>query len=402
MVARSLVHGFAFGVTFSAEFGGLSCGMTCGVVAAAIAALPGWADASLVIVLCTAGMMAGSVLVGILADAFGRVRTMTIGAGAIVLSSAFVLYGSWGSLLSGRFLQGAGVGVLFAVVPMYLSEGLSEDRRKRGVALFQLFSLIGTICGALVGLLLTAGLRGDPWLWRILFAAPSVVALFFGTGTLIGLKPIDHGRAERTKWGFRMFGELLSKENRRSFVVAVAVAALVSALAAGPIRNLAVRMVQDIGLKGLGSNGVDVAIQSVALIATLVAVGIVNRLGTRGLLLVGVGGVLLSFVATAIAYACWCRWLAVASLVTFSAAFNFGPGVGVYLVINEMLPDRIRAVSVSVALLANHAVSVTVAALFMPCVASVGYPVVFLALAAFATLLWTVVRFCLPRTPAIR
>lgn len=381
-----------------AEFGGLSCGMTCGVVAAAIAALPGWADASLVIALCTAGMMVGSVLVGILADAFGRVRTMTIGAGAIVLSSAFVLYGSWGSLLFGRFLQGAGVGVLFAVVPMYLSEGLSEDRRKRGVAFFQLFSLIGTICGALVGLLLTAGLRGGPWLWRILLAAPAVVALLFGAGTLIGLTPIDRGHTERTKWGFRVFEELLSKENRRSFVVAVAVAALVSALAAGPIRNLAVRMVQDIGLKGLGSNGVDVAIQSVALIATLVAVGIVNRLGTRGLLLVGVGGVLLSFVATAIAYACWCRWLAVASLVTFSAAFNFGPGVGVYLVINEMLPDRIRAVGVSVALLANHAVSVTVAALFMPCVASVGYPAVFLALAAFAGLLWAVVRFCLPRT----
>ena len=385
-----------------AELGGLSCGMTCGVVAAAIAALPGWADASLVIALCTAGMMAGSVLAGILADAFGRVRTMTIGAGAIVLSSAFVLYGSWGSLLSGRFLQGAGVGVLFAVVPMYLSEGLSEDRRKRGVVLFQLFSLIGTICGALVGLLLTAGLRGGPWLWRILFAAPAVVALLFGAGTLIGLKPIDHGRTERMKWGFSVFEELLSKENRRSFVVAVAVAALVSALAAGPIRNLAVRMVQDIGLKGLGSNGVDVAIQSVALIATLVAVGIVNRLGTRGLLLIGVGGVLLSFVATAFAYAYCCKWLAVCSLVTFSAAFNFGPGVGVYLVINELLPDRIRAVGVSVALLANHAVSVTVAALFMPCVASVGYPAVFLSLAAFAGLLWTVVRFCLPRTSAIR
>ena len=383
-----------------AELGGLSCGMTGGVVAAAIAALPGWADASLVIALCTAGMMAGSVLVGIVADAFGRVRTMTIGAGAIVLSSAFVLYGSWGSLLFGRFLQGAGVGILFAVVPMYLSEGLSEDRRKRGVALFQLFSLIGTICGALVGLLLTAWFQDGPWLWRILLAAPAVIALLFGLRTLILPSLTDRGCAERTKRGFHVFVELLSMENRRSFAVAVAVAALVSALAAGPIRNLAVRMVQDIGLKGLGSNGVDVVIQSVALIATLVAVGIVNRLGTRGLLLIGVGGVLLSFVATAIAYACWCRWLAVASLVTFSAAFNFGPGVGVYLVINEMLPDRIRAVGVSVALLANHAVSVTVAALFMPCVASIGYPAVFLSLAAFAGLLWTVVRFCLPRTPA--
>lgn len=385
-----------------AELGGFSCGITCGVVAAAVAALPGWADASLVIAFCTMGMMAGSLLVGMLADALGRVRTMTIAAWAIVLSSVFVSCGMLGSLLFGRFLQGTGVGALFAVVPMYLSEILPEGRRKRGVALFQLFFLVGSVSGALVGLLLTAWIRDGGGLWRILLAAPAVVALIFGSLTLVLPELTDRGLTKGSKWNLPALKDLLTKGNRRSFAVAVAVAALVSALAAGPIRNLAVRMVQDIGLKGLGSNGVDVAIQSVALIATLVSVGVVERLGVRKFLLIGIGGVLLSFVAASIAYACWCRWLAVASLVAFSATFNFGPGVGVYLVINEILPDRIRAVGVSVALLANHVVSVTVAALFMSCVDSVGYPVVFLVLSAFAGSLWAVVRFCLPRTATMR
>ncbi len=59
--------------------GGLLCGLTCGVVATGIAGLPSEVDASLVIALCTVGMMVATPLFGFLADAIGRKRTIQLG-----------------------------------------------------------------------------------------------------------------------------------------------------------------------------------------------------------------------------------------------------------------------------------------------------------------------------------
>ena len=59
-------------------------------------------------------------------------------------------------LAFGRILQGASGGLIGVVVPMYLAECLSADRRGSGTAMFQLILTLGLVFAALVGLIVTS------------------------------------------------------------------------------------------------------------------------------------------------------------------------------------------------------------------------------------------------------
>jgi MFS family permease len=91
-------------------------------------------------------------------------------------------------------------------------------------------------------------------------------------------------------------------------------------------------------------------------------------------------------------------WLVAACLWTFKAFFAIGPGVCVWLALSELMPTRIRSTGMSIALLGNHVVSTTIAALFLPTVGSHGYGVVFLLFAGFTTVYFIIARFFLPET----
>lgn len=99
----------------------------------------------------------------------------------------------------GRILQGASGGLIGVVVPMYLAECLSAERRGSGTAMFQLILTLGLVFAALVGLIVTSvvgpayapqngqvldAVTLDSWTaaWQIIFAVSVIpaVILFFG------------------------------------------------------------------------------------------------------------------------------------------------------------------------------------------------------------------------------
>jgi SP family myo-inositol transporter-like MFS transporter 13 len=91
-------------------------------------------------------------------------------------------------------------------------------------------------------------------------------------------------------------------------------------------------------------------------------------------------------------------WLTATCLCLFKAFFAIGPGVCVWITLSELMPTRIRSTGMSIALLGNHAISTTIAALFLPTVGSHGYGAVFLAFAGFTTIYFIIARFFLPET----
>ncbi|MEI9866268.1 MAG: MFS transporter [Limisphaerales bacterium] len=70
-------------------------------------------------------------------------------------------------------------------------------------------------------------------------------------------------------------------------------------------------------------------------------------------------------------------WLTAIFLYCFMAFFAVGPGVCVWLALSELMPTRIRSNGMSVALLINHCVSTTIAAVFLPTVGQYGYSTMF-------------------------
>ncbi len=91
-------------------------------------------------------------------------------------------------------------------------------------------------------------------------------------------------------------------------------------------------------------------------------------------------------------------WMVTLFFAVFIAFFAAGPGVCVWLALSELMPTRIRANGMAIALLINQGVSTTIAGVFLPWVGSSGYAMVFFTLAGFTVIYFITAAFFLPET----
>lgn len=91
-------------------------------------------------------------------------------------------------------------------------------------------------------------------------------------------------------------------------------------------------------------------------------------------------------------------WIVTGFFVVFIAFYAAGPGVCVWLALSELMPNRIRANGMAIALLINQLVSTTIAGTFLPWVGSSGYSSVFFWLAGFTVIYFITAAFFMPET----
>ncbi len=91
-------------------------------------------------------------------------------------------------------------------------------------------------------------------------------------------------------------------------------------------------------------------------------------------------------------------WFVAGFFVVFIAFYAAGPGVCVWLALSELMPNRIRANGMAIALLINQGVSTTIAGTFLPWVGSSGYSTVFFWLAGFTVIYFITAAFFMPET----
>ena len=91
-------------------------------------------------------------------------------------------------------------------------------------------------------------------------------------------------------------------------------------------------------------------------------------------------------------------WAVTGFFVVFIAFYAAGPGVCVWLALSELMPNRIRANGMAIALLINQLVSTTIAGTFLPWVGSSGYSSVFFWLAGFTVIYFITAAFFMPET----
>lgn len=84
--------------------------------------------------------------------------------------------------------------------------------------------------------------------------------------------------------------------------------------------------------------------------------------------------------------------------IVFIAFYAAGPGVCVWLALSELMPNRIRANGMAIALLINQGVSTTIAGTFLPWVGASGYSTVFFCLGAFTVVYFITAAFFMPET----
>ena len=91
-------------------------------------------------------------------------------------------------------------------------------------------------------------------------------------------------------------------------------------------------------------------------------------------------------------------WLVTFCFMFFIAFYAVGPGVCVWLALSELMPTRIRATGMSIAMIINQGVSTTIAGVFLPWVGACGYSSVFFYLAGFTVIYFVTAAFFLPET----
>lgn len=418
-----------------AGLGGLLYGIDVGAIASAlpyIKALRYFTDAKLSTVVGAVlfGSVIGSLPAGVFAEWLGRKKAILIGAVVFLASIPMIVFsnGNYGVMVAGRFVQGASAGLLGVVIPMYLAECLPPESRGKGTGLFQLFLTIGLVFMALVGVGVTkffgaadaaeVAASAKVTAWKTVFwlsAIPGVVFLF----GIFGLRESPTWLKRRADKAAGLVEEkkeeanvvrdsLLQKKYVYPFCLAVVVLACTQATGINSVLNYSVDIFNKSGLPGIVGNYADTAIKIVNLVMTILAVSLVDRKGRTFLLKMGTLGIIVGLCGVGGSFFCIehgiCEasqvtgWATAISFMVFIGFFASGPGVCVWLALSELMPARIRANGMAIALLINQGVSTTIASVFYPWVNKVGYAWVFFTLALFTVVYFVTAAFFMPET----
>ncbi len=414
--------------------GGLLFGYDTGIIAGAILFIrhdfrlnplqQGLVVSSLVL-----GAVAGAVAAGYLSDRFGRRRLLLL-AGAIYAGGAMgsALAPSVMVLIVFRLLLGLAVGVSSVVVPLYLAEMAPTPVRGALTSLNQLMIALGIFVAYLMTFLLSGS--GD---WRAMLGLAAVPAILMLAGLWFQDESprwlVAHGRTEEARAVLRRTHgpgeiereieemrrasqasstlgilELLRTRWLRRAMLLAAMLAIFSQLVG--INTIVYYAPTILSAAGFGKSVAilsSVGLASLSIIATVIAVSIVDRVGRRPLMLGGLVGMVVSmaligfmFMSSGL-HTTNGRIIAVTCLAVFKFAFSISWGPLLWVMLPELLPLHVRGTAMGAAVFLNWTTNFVVSLLF-PVLLAAGAGSVFELFAGFGLIAFILTAKWLPET----
>jgi sugar porter (SP) family MFS transporter len=421
-------------IYFFAALGGLLFGYDTGVIGGALLFIRADFGLSpvaqgLVVSLLLLGAIVGSALAGPLNDRYGR-RQLLLWAGVTFTVGALgaALAPGAATLLFFRFVLGLAVGAAAVSVPLYLAEMAPTRIRGAVTTLNQVFISIGFLLAYAAGY----GLSGTgAWRWMVgLAVIPGVilaVGMYFQVESprwLIRHDRIDEAREilRRSRDADRVDAEITEiraveqeghqeatfRELMRSgwvrpaLVAACGLTILQQFIGINTIAYYAPTFLSKAGLGNSAAILNSVGLSAVGLVTTLISLVLVDRVGRKPLLVVGLvamalamavlgGNILVNEFApgTPVVIDIACLWL-------YSIAFSLSWGPIVWVMVPEVFPLRFRGAAGGFATLLNWAANFVVSATFPILLGVVG--IVYLGFAVICLLAIAFTVFLVPET----
>jgi len=416
-----------------AALGGLLFGYDTGVISGAILFIKKSFSLSpqlqeIVVSAVLVGAVIGAVTGGRLADRFGRRRLIilsavifSIGAVATALTPMISL------LIAGRIVVGIAIGIASFIAPMYISELAPARVRGSLVSVNQLAITVGIVVSYLVDYAFS-GLGA----WRMMLGLAAVPSIILALAMwrlpssprwLVARGSMDKARnvlgrirrsseidaevkeIERSLEKQKGSGVLLSHPMlRMALFVGIGLAVFQQLTGINTVIYYAPTIFEFAGFKTAGFSilaTVGVGLVNVAF--TLLAIRLIDRVGRRPLLLVGVAGQIVGLVILGLAFqlhqlARFIGYIAVASLAIYVASFAIGLGPVFWLMISEIYPLKVRGAAMSLATVVNWGVNLAVAVTFLTLVGAVGRPGTFWIYAGIGIAAWLFFYFLVPET----
>jgi SP family sugar:H+ symporter-like MFS transporter len=417
-------------VYFFGALGGLLFGYDTGVISGAILFisqelrltpfLEGLVVASLLL-----GAAAGAASAGPLSDRLGR-RNLIIIAAILFTVGAIgaALAPNVGVLVLFRVVLGLGVGAAALVVPLYLSEIAPTQIRGAISSLNQLNIVVGILLAYIVNALLA---NAEAWRWMLgLAAIPSLVLLigmYFLPETPRWLVSQDRDEdardvlrrsrnEEETEREIREIreveeqeegglGELAASWVRPALVVAIGLAVFQQIIGINTIIYYAPTTLTNVGYGAAAAIYANLIIGVVNVLMTLVAIWIIDRVGRKPLLLIGLVGMVASLTVLGLSTLLLSEpssptdavaIITLLCLAGFIISFAATWGPTVWVMLPEVLPLRIRGTAMGVAIFLHWIANFIVSQTFPSLLASLGPGPVFLGYAVIGVVAFVFVR----------
>ncbi|MCC6288196.1 MAG: sugar porter family MFS transporter [Chitinophagaceae bacterium] len=319
------------------------------------------------------GTVIGAALGSLPSDRLGRKKTLVIIAFLFLVSSlATALATNWAMFLLFRFIGGLGVGASSVTAPIYISEISSAKNRGRLVALFQFNVVTGILISYLSNYII--GVAGGDHSWRLMLGIMVIPSLLFLVllrfvpesprwlilhNKNIGdakntLRIIDPEKYEAEIASIIKTNEenkhkqqekLFSSKYRLPIFLAVVFAIFNQVSGINAIIYYAPRIFESSGLATDSSLLSSVAIGSVNLLFTLLAISLIDKFGRRRLMLTGTIGLIitLGIVAYLFMHPSSNPFAIVVLLLAYIAFFAMSQGACIWVFISEIFPNTVRA-----------------------------------------------------------
>ncbi len=374
------------------------------------------------------GCVFGASIAGWLSDRFGRRRILIVSA-LLFAGSALgaALPRNLTEFTAARFLGGIAVGMASLLAPLYIAEVSPARIRGRLVALNQMTIVTGILLAYFINWLLSyAGPNG----WRWMFASAAVpavaffIALFFVPESPRWLTESGH-ESEALRVLTRVNGrsqalielaeikEAISEESgsirelfqpgfRRALLIAVALAILqqVTGINTVLFYGSVIFKEQVGGQTASSAIGANVIIGIINFLATIVAVWIIDRLGRKPLLMISAGIMAAGQFALGAAFLIQPppAILVLTVMVCCVAGFAVGIGPGVWVVLSEIFPTRVRGRAMSIATISLWLACVALTMTFLSLASAITVTGAFWLYAVMCVTMFLVVWLATPET----
>lgn len=401
--------------------------------------LAGWAMSS-----ALAGCLGGALLSGAITDRIGRKKVLVSAAVMFTVSAIWTaLSQNYTAFIIARIIGGAGIGLASNVSPMYIAEVSPSHMRGKFVSVNQLTIVIGVLAAQIVNLIIynrnpvdtgaTAEVIMKSWNglygWRWMFAAETIPAgLFFLMALVIPESPrwllkqsrvaeakmvlskiggaeyaadevADIGQTLEGESGMVNYRELLSPRLLKILCLGIFIAMFQQWCGINVIFNYAQEIFEAAGYDVSGMMFNIVITGVVNLVFTFVAIHTVDRWGRRPLMLLGAGGLAVTYAILGACYFFELQGVIVLVVVlTAIACYAMTLAPITWVLLSEIFPNRIRGAAMSLCVFALWIACFALTATFKPINVALGASGTFWLYGVICLIGFVVIKLFIPET----
>ncbi|WP_367607998.1 sugar porter family MFS transporter [Legionella sp. W05-934-2] len=377
------------------------------------------------------GAFFSALMSGRLCDIHGRKKVIILTALTFIVGTLVCAFTpNVNGLVLGRLILGLAIGIASYAAPLYLAEISPKKTRGFIVTLNQLAITVGILFSYLVDYAFSYQEA-----WRVMLFVGIVPALLLFVGMMYlpesprylllkkkveearqllakirpanevedELSAIIHSQEAKSIRGRDLW---MNKRFRAILLVGITLAISQQVTGINTIIYYAPTIFQRAGFHTTNAILVTTMIGIVNVVSTLIALPLIDRIGRKTLLLVGVSGMCISLVMMGYAFTQHVlndslRYLLITSMMAYIACFAFSLGPMVFVILSEIFPLAIRGRGMSLAMSGNWGANTLVALSFLSIIHQIGMTQTFYLFALMCVLTLCFIFYFIPETKGI-